>query len=766
MSILPSERLYRLYREKRNDIEIFSVKLTDSALKTLENISRSQPAPIKLSVDGSRGTLSFPCKQSSVSYDISISPLHQSSDGTADVIQLLGSRAINLGKAVAKLTVQAKADSFSTAKMKMAEAEDQRKGYAKQNIMPNNKRPNIREGGLTSRSLVTPPSRNGDTQISPQSLARNSSPLANAYKSPVTTNSDVATRSLRDRIIHLLAVQPYQRAELIVRLRRDGLTEEQKDKVNGLLSKVGRTGRLGEFHLSPTFFNLVEPNWPGYSPSERSTVASLKARMSTSSPCNRLPMEGGARVTPSSRQNSPLSVALTQPQSSSSSAAATGAASLEDFGRKPTRASAPSAPHPLQKKIAALDLLASGLSLAAVAAHHGITTTLLEKWKDSEETLRQKYSQRLGSTVPQTTAPPLSSIQEMSKTTTSTAPALADSTSNDAYNNSSTSSGKSSTGSGTSKPSAPKRARLSSSGSGVNSCGSGSSNSGNCPPLQFASSSSTARRSGGGAVAPAPAANSTFKDPSPPSTSKRSPLVSRKRPYDVVGDGGNGAEFSRRNATAISSRQSNGAQSRRANDRGSESSFCLDSSSPAVDTTTPLSQLYARGPVINSKTMDKGQRLDACNEVKAPSASEDDFPYDEITAETTKIASQYPPITNARQAASYRDAFDSLYPPYLELHEHYRVAWDKVISLRDQIMAHAGSQDSQRMTRLATELDEFLNRMRKPEKRKEEVRLLLMTYKLRLLKRHLANFAAQANGSAAESSESSSRNSLRAGASD
>lgn len=87
----------------------------------------------------------------------------------------------------------------------------------------------------------------------------------------------------RDRIIHLLAVQSYQRPELLLRLKRDGLTDEQKDKVSGLLTKVGRTGRQGEYYLSPTFFNLVEPNWPGYSPSERSTVASLKVRCSVAS---------------------------------------------------------------------------------------------------------------------------------------------------------------------------------------------------------------------------------------------------------------------------------------------------------------------------------------------------------------------------------------------------------------------------------------------------------------------------------------------------
>ena len=61
-----------------------------------------------------------------------------------------------------------------------------------------------------------------------------------------------------------------------MRLKRDGLTDQQKEQVDGILSKVGRTGRQGEYHLSSAFINLVESNWPGYSPSDKSIVASLK----------------------------------------------------------------------------------------------------------------------------------------------------------------------------------------------------------------------------------------------------------------------------------------------------------------------------------------------------------------------------------------------------------------------------------------------------------------------------------------------------------
>ncbi len=85
---------------------------------------------------------------------------------------------------------------------------------------------------------------------------------------------------IRDRIVHLLAVRSYQRPELILRLQRGGLTEENKELVDGILNKVGKMGRQGEYSLLPQYFNLVEPTWPGFSPSEKIMVTSLKVSFS------------------------------------------------------------------------------------------------------------------------------------------------------------------------------------------------------------------------------------------------------------------------------------------------------------------------------------------------------------------------------------------------------------------------------------------------------------------------------------------------------
>lgn len=50
--------------------------------------------------------------------------------------------------------------------------------------------------------------------------------------------SDVQERPLRERVIHLLALRPYKRPELILRLQKDGLTAGDKDMLDSILMEV------------------------------------------------------------------------------------------------------------------------------------------------------------------------------------------------------------------------------------------------------------------------------------------------------------------------------------------------------------------------------------------------------------------------------------------------------------------------------------------------------------------------------------------------
>ncbi len=50
---------------------------------------------------------------------------------------------------------------------------------------------------------------------------------------------DMQERPLRERVTHLLALRPYKRPELILRLQKDGLTAGDKDMLDSVLTEVG-----------------------------------------------------------------------------------------------------------------------------------------------------------------------------------------------------------------------------------------------------------------------------------------------------------------------------------------------------------------------------------------------------------------------------------------------------------------------------------------------------------------------------------------------
>lgn len=53
--------------------------------------------------------------------------------------------------------------------------------------------------------------------------------------------SDVQERPLRERVTHLLALRPYKRPELILRLQKDGLKAGDKDMLDSVLMEVSHS---------------------------------------------------------------------------------------------------------------------------------------------------------------------------------------------------------------------------------------------------------------------------------------------------------------------------------------------------------------------------------------------------------------------------------------------------------------------------------------------------------------------------------------------
>lgn len=73
------------------------------------------------------------------------------------------------------------------------------------------------------------------TDIAP--LRRSSRPVI-ISSSALSKKNAAQHRPLRERLLHLLALKPYKKPELILRLQKDGLQQSDKDCLNSLLQQV------------------------------------------------------------------------------------------------------------------------------------------------------------------------------------------------------------------------------------------------------------------------------------------------------------------------------------------------------------------------------------------------------------------------------------------------------------------------------------------------------------------------------------------------
>ena len=65
-------------------------------------------------------------------------------------------------------------------------------------------------------------------------------------------------RPIRERLMHLLGVRPYRRADLLLRLQQDGLTDGEKEELDQLLLEVGRANANANPNANARFCGMLE----------------------------------------------------------------------------------------------------------------------------------------------------------------------------------------------------------------------------------------------------------------------------------------------------------------------------------------------------------------------------------------------------------------------------------------------------------------------------------------------------------------------------
>eukprot|EP00066_Takifugu_rubripes_P026799 XP_011616065.1 PREDICTED: RNA polymerase II elongation factor ELL2-like isoform X2 [Takifugu rubripes] len=283
MTSLRQELHYRLYcgnnhRGRSGNRTLFHVKLTDSAIRTLEahqNLKESSLGKASICFKGNQGYIKIPAPTpdspsalrvftfylSSDSKDqpqASFDCIHQyvSSDGRE---QLEGQGVIQ-----DKLTVCATDDSYQLTRERMSQVEKDSWSHSAIEIKPG-----------------------GTHQITGIKLHKSLTPTYmsdNSFQKQITNNrrngfmATVTHKPFRERIIHLLALKAYRKPELLLWMERERASPRDKAELGGILEEVAKVNpKDSSYMLRDHFYKLVQKDWPSYSEEEKMLIGRLLA---------------------------------------------------------------------------------------------------------------------------------------------------------------------------------------------------------------------------------------------------------------------------------------------------------------------------------------------------------------------------------------------------------------------------------------------------------------------------------------------------------
>ncbi|XP_056915497.1 RNA polymerase II elongation factor ELL-like [Takifugu flavidus] len=294
MATLRETRTYGLSGgPSRRNVSVFHVKLTDSAAKAIDGFRNSEGRSARptISFSGSRGSITVPCSEGGDQLRIFTFGLtNVASDklqGTFDCVQQLATGSAEelscLGVIRKKLKVDATDESYAKARQSMAQAEEETrsqraiviKGVGRDR--DRGKKATPRASGSEAAAKAKPSSP-PQSRLSFRRKVAKSKQKTSASVSGSRSTCEVTELPLRDRVIHLLVLRPYKRSELVLRLRRDGVTDGEGDGLEPVLQEVGELSCGDTFVLKNGLFKDVQKDWPGYTAGERQLLKRILIR--------------------------------------------------------------------------------------------------------------------------------------------------------------------------------------------------------------------------------------------------------------------------------------------------------------------------------------------------------------------------------------------------------------------------------------------------------------------------------------------------------
>ncbi|KAK5599009.1 hypothetical protein CRENBAI_000350 [Crenichthys baileyi] len=281
MAALKEEQCYGLSCGRvsnGSNVTVFHVKLTDSALRALEGFQSSKvlsQQPL-IRFNGNQGKISIPRSETSselqtFSFDLS-NVGRDNPQGSFDCIQQYitseGSIQLDcLGSIQDKITVRATDDSYQKARESMAQVEEETRSRSAIVIKPG--------GRYVGKKVQIRKPAPALTDVAPS--RRTSRPVL--ISSSTLKKSTTQHRPLRERLIHLLALKPYKKPEMILRLQKDGLSQLDKESLDSHLQQVASlNGKENTFTLKDFMYKEVQKDWPGYTEGDQQLLKRILSR--------------------------------------------------------------------------------------------------------------------------------------------------------------------------------------------------------------------------------------------------------------------------------------------------------------------------------------------------------------------------------------------------------------------------------------------------------------------------------------------------------
>ncbi|KAJ8278881.1 hypothetical protein COCON_G00059470 [Conger conger] len=282
MAALKEEQCYGLSCGRvsnGSNVSVFHVKLTDSALRAFEAYQTNKGLSTQPSIrfTGNQGKISIPRSENANevrTFTFYLSNVGRDNpQGSFDCIQQYvtseGSIQLDcLGGIQDKITVCATDDSYQKARQSMAQAEEETRSRGAIVIKPG--------GRYVGKKVQIRKPAPGLSDIAPSRRTSRPVIISSTMKKG---GSGVQQRPLRDRLTHLLALKPFRKPELILRLQKDGLSPHDKDTLDSLLQQVANlNARDNTFTLKDCMFKDVQKDWPGYSEGDQQLLKRILVR--------------------------------------------------------------------------------------------------------------------------------------------------------------------------------------------------------------------------------------------------------------------------------------------------------------------------------------------------------------------------------------------------------------------------------------------------------------------------------------------------------